>query len=241
MGDELTQPVSPAALLRARFLKAALKRGTPPTLLHTISRGEDVPTTRLEDTPDIQRAHLERLVENAPEAMTVLDADLRVIRINAEFTRMFGYTAEEAIGRTIQELIVPEGHLHETREIAETLGRTDRVSLETKRRHKDGTLVDVSILGTALCADGKPIICYGIYSDISEQKRAAALNSALYRIAEKASSAEDLQQFYRSVHSIVGELMYARTFYIALFDPDRQLITFLYFQDEDDAPPPGRN
>jgi hypothetical protein len=61
-----------------------------------------------------------------------------------------------------------------------------------------------------------------LYRDISEQKRAEALSAALLRIAEKASSPDDLQQFYGAMHNIVAELMYARNFYVALYDKETQ-------------------
>jgi PAS domain S-box-containing protein len=64
-----------------------------------------------------------------------------------------------------------------------------------------------------------------------------ALSSALYRVAEKSSSAHDLQQFFAAVHSIVDELMYARNFYIALYDSATELLSFPYFVDEQDAAP----
>jgi len=47
---------------------------------------------------------------------------------------------------------------------------------------------------------------------ISDRKRVEALSSALYRVAEQSSSAQDLQQFFTAVHSIVDELMYAKNF-----------------------------
>ena len=48
------------------------------------------------------------------------------------------------------------------------------------------------------------------------------VQDALYRIADAASAAEDLHAFYATIHGIVGELMYARNFYIALYDDERQ-------------------
>ena len=57
---------------------------------------------------------------------------------------------------------------------------------------------------------------------------------ALYRIAELASAAEDLQEFYRAIHEVVGELMYAKNFFIALFDEERQRTNWPYFVDERD-------
>jgi PAS domain S-box-containing protein len=78
------------------------------------------------------------------------------------------------------------------------------------------------------------------YRDISDRKRVEALSSALYRVAEKSSSAHDLQQFFAAVHGIVDELMYARNFYIALYDSATDLLTFPYFVDERDAAPPPK-
>jgi two-component system cell cycle sensor histidine kinase/response regulator CckA len=243
MGDEITQPVSDAAILRARFLKAALESGAPPRL--TQSPPEAEPARRAEhswllNNPEIQKAYLEELVESAPEAITLLDLNYRVLRINSEFTRMFGYTAEEALGREVGSLIVPPNLEEEARTVSDALNRGQKISIETKRRRKDGTLVDVSILGTPVSVGGGRVALYAIYRDISERKRAEQLNSALYRIAEKASSAEDLNEFYAAIHSIVAELMYARNFYIAVLDPATQYLSFPYWVDEEDPVPAPR-
>ncbi|HSE50534.1 MAG TPA: ATP-binding protein [Terriglobales bacterium] len=63
---------------------------------------------------------------------------------------------------------------------------------------------------------------------------------ALYRITETASTAEDLDQMYASLHKIIGELMYAANFYIALYDPVAEWITFPYYIDVAEEPPPAR-
>jgi PAS domain S-box-containing protein len=75
----------------------------------------------------------------------------------------------------------------------------------------------------------------------AERTRAAKLQSALYRIAELASAARDLQEFYRALHAIVGELMDARNFYLALYDEERGQISYPYYVDEADANPPKPN
>jgi PAS domain S-box-containing protein len=63
---------------------------------------------------------------------------------------------------------------------------------------------------------------------------------ALYRIAETAWTAQDLRQMYAAVHKIISELMYAENFYIALYDPATDLISFPYFIDKTDEPPAPR-
>ncbi|HEY7525672.1 MAG TPA: GAF domain-containing protein [Candidatus Limnocylindria bacterium] len=67
-----------------------------------------------------------------------------------------------------------------------------------------------------------------------EHRRTAKVQAALYRIAETASAAEDMQAFYGDIHQIVRELMYADNFYIALYDEVRRAINFPYFRDEVD-------
>src|SRR5882724_4366988 len=55
-----------------------------------------------------QKAQLDELFEQAPEGIVLLDVEDRVLRANPEFTRIFGYAPEEAIGTPINELIAPE-------------------------------------------------------------------------------------------------------------------------------------
>jgi PAS domain S-box-containing protein len=75
----------------------------------------------------------------------------------------------------------------------------------------------------------------------ADEARAAKVQDALYRIAELASAAQDMQEFYRAIHEIVGELMDARNLYIALYDDERQLINYPYWADEldEDWPEPS--
>ena len=70
---------------------------------------------------------------------------------------------------------------------------------------------------------------------LEQQQRVQA---ALYRIAETANAARDLQDFYASIHEIVSGLTYGENFYIALFDREREMISFPYFRDSVDEGTP---
>ncbi len=67
---------------------------------------------------------------------------------------------------------------------------------------------------------------------IAERERAEHLQAALFQIAELSSRPGDMLEFFGSLHGIVGELLYARNFYIALFDTDTQEVSFPYYVDE---------
>lgn len=74
-----------------------------------------------------------------------------------------------------------------------------------------------------------------LQAEIDERQRAEKLQSALFRIAELSMSAPSLDDFYREVHGIVGELLYARNFYIAMISDDGERLEFPYSIDERDG------
>lgn len=69
-------------------------------------------------------------------------------------------------------------------------------------------------------------------------QRAEIIQAALYRISEAAQTSEDLEALYRLIHSVIGELMPADNFYIALYDNAQELLSFPYFVDAFDSTPP---
>jgi PAS domain S-box-containing protein len=186
---------------------------------------------------DIHRQYLEQLFQTFPDALIVVDPSFRVQCVNREFQRVFGYTASEILGQPIDTLLFPPDRSAEGQWIGQCLQRGEQLTLETQRRCKDGTLVDVSAFSAPLFIDGRVVAFYATYRDISERKRAEALNSALYRIAEKAGATHDLQQFFAAIHGIVDELMCARNFSVVIYDPESQLLSFPYCVDEQESAP----
>src|SRR5438552_1316570 len=75
----------------------------------------------------------------------------------------------------------------------------------------------------------------------AQRHHADKVQAALYRIAELAGAARDMQEFYREVHGVVGELMYAKNLFIALYDAERQRISWPYWEDEVDVDWPDTN
>jgi PAS domain S-box-containing protein len=119
-----------------------------------------------------QKAHFEKLFQLAPEAIVLRDLDNRVLRVNQEFARMFGYPVEEALGRNVKNLIVPEDEYQQCDQLREALKRGERVNAELIRRRKDGTRFNVSFVAAPVSVGGNEPEIYGIYRDITERKRA---------------------------------------------------------------------
>jgi two-component system, cell cycle sensor histidine kinase and response regulator CckA len=198
-----------------------------------------------EPPPDIKKldealtakTYFDQIIENAPEAISIVDPERRILRINGEFTRLFGFTPAEALGKRLDQLIVPPDRYTETAWIGESVKTENKISLETCRQRKDGSLIEVLLSTARITLHDEFVGAFASYRDITEQKRAEQLNAALYAIAARSQSAEDLQQFFAAIHNILGQLMNARNFYISLYDPQSQLLSFPYFVDEEDPTP----
>jgi PAS domain S-box-containing protein len=243
----ISNPAPPPPSLSWNFEKATPEK----TIAETIADKTTIDPTTLdktspeaknsaptpEDILSIRRQYLEQIFQSSPDPLIITDANFRGQCINQEFQTMFGYSAAETLGRPIDEIIFPPDRAAEAQWIAQCLQRGEPLTLETQRRCKDGTLLDVCVSSAPLIIDGQAVAFYAIYRDISERKRAEALSSALYRIAEKASAAQDLQQFFAAIHGIVDELMCARNFSIAIHDPESGLLSFPYFVDEQESAP----
>src|SRR5438552_4437152 len=78
----------------------------------------------------------------------------------------------------------------------------------------------------------------GSVMDVSKERKAEAIQSAVYKISEAANAAKDLPELYRQIHKVIGGLMPATNFYIALYDDWAQTLSFPYFVDEEESPPP---
>src|SRR6202795_3471832 len=93
-----------------------------------------------------RKEQLDGLFELSPDAVILTDDDFHVLRVNKEFTRVFGYTAEEAAGQWFPELIVPEELRAEGVKNRDRLISGNRIELEAVRQRKDGVRFHVSVV-----------------------------------------------------------------------------------------------
>jgi PAS domain S-box-containing protein len=142
----------------------------------------------LKDTKASLRAGLERLaaiVQFSDDAIISKDLDGIITSWNNGAERLFGYSAEEVIGKSITILMPPERQ-DEEGTILRLIRRGHRIEhYETVRQRKDGSLVDISLTISPLRdAEGKIIGASKIARDITERKRSEAQMSMLAREAE---------------------------------------------------------
>jgi len=119
-----------------------------------------------------EKAYLDSLFESAQEAIVVTDRQGKILRANGEFGRLFRYGPEEIRGQVLDDLIAAENFHEEAVSVTRAVAKGEKVAFEGVRRRKDGSPVHVSVLAAPIFIDGRLEAVYGIYRDITEQKRA---------------------------------------------------------------------
>ena len=170
---------------------------------------------------------LTAIVDSSDDAIVSKDLNGTITSWNKSAERLFGYTAEEIVGRPVT-LLIPSDRQDEEPQIIDRLKAGERVDhFETLRRRKDGTLLNISLtISPVRDENGQIVGASKIARDITEQKRAEAeirrANQDLEQFAFSAS--HDLQEPLRSV-KIYSELLSQR--YGGKFDG--QALEFLEF------------
>jgi Amt family ammonium transporter len=120
------------------------------------------------------RAPKSRLMEDVlasiPEAVVIVHGN-HVLYTNPAFTQLFGYTADEAGGANLRELIVPETRHHELAMLEKEVDQEGRVAVDTVRMNKDGELIDVALVIAPLRVNGASVGYVLSFRDITERKQ----------------------------------------------------------------------
>src|ERR1051325_8434925 len=149
-------------------------------------------------SPGLAGYWLSAIIESADDAIISKTLDGIITSWNAGAARIFGYTADEVLGKPVT-ILFPEDHINEEPEILARLKAGQRVEhYETIRKRKDGSLVEISLtVSPILDASGKVIGASKIARDISDRKRA---EKALAEQAEIIETVNKLGQ------TLAGEL-----------------------------------
>jgi len=123
-----------------------------------------------EEQLEIQREFFRQLFENSPIAIVILDRDDKIIDINKAFEDLFYFKRDEVKNLTINQLIVPPDKKSEGSLLSNKVLNDEIIITETQRMRKDGSLVDVLVIGYPILHKGERVGIFGMYKDITQQK-----------------------------------------------------------------------
>ncbi len=179
------------------------------------------------------------ITDTASSAIYVYDGQ-RFLYCNRATEQIIGYTLEQLLAMDPMEVVHPDSRdMVRRRSEARFSGLPVPPRYEFMVVTKSGETKWLDFSGSLIDFAGKPSVL-GTAFDVTSRKRVEQLQSALYRIADHASTNDRLEDLFSAVHGIIGELMYAPNFYIAIYDAPTGLMSFPYFVDEAQSPPAAR-
>ena len=182
------------------------------------------------------------VVDNSYEGILIVDDAFKIIYCNDELCRILGYSREEIVDQDFRNFLADESRATVVDHyIRRQKGEWIPSQYEFSIVRKNGEKRTVEIRSAVIKDSSRKIKTLAQILDITEQKRGEKIKDSIYKISEAAHSAQNLEELFRSIHNIIGELMPAKNFYIALYDYDREILSFPYFADEyDETPAPKR-
>lgn len=170
---------------------------------------------------NLDLATLVAIIRSSDDAIITKTLDGIVTSWNPAAERLFGYPAEEMIGRPIT-LLFPADRLHEEEDFQRRIRAGQRVDhFETVRVRKDGSHLDISVtLSPVVDAEGRLVGISKIARDISEEKRTREIARRLAAVSEASPVNLKLDDLLQSLLRLVQEFLHADTVAFLTATPD---------------------
>ncbi len=215
-------------------------------IIGLLSTGQDI-SARLDSDLELQNseARFRAIFEQAAIGAALLETKTgRYIQINQKYCDLLGYTLEEMLTKTFQDVTFPDD-VQENEDYNALLmaGKIPQFSIEKRYIRKNGSTMWGSLTASPIWSPGEKPNTYfhiAILEDITEQKQEKEILRTLLQISQAADQAESLADLFQNFHQIIKKVMPAENLYIALYDQKQDLLTFPYYIDEKDAPLPPK-
>lgn len=119
-----------------------------------------------------QAIYLDKLIQNSPLGIVVLDRQSRVQLVNSSFEKMFQYSREELAAIDIGTMGLPDSNATEAAQLIPQIFAGNTVHRTVRQRRKDEQILDLTLRGVPLLLNDEVQGAYLLYEDISEQVRA---------------------------------------------------------------------
>jgi PAS domain S-box-containing protein len=158
--------------------------------------------------------------------MVISTLDGKVVRLNRAFTEVFGWTLDELRGKHIP-YVPPDLQQDSEEAVKRLLEEKLIIRHETRRLTKDGRILDVILRGVIYSEDedepGGELV---LLRDITEEKRAARINEALFRISMALPEYPDLGDLLDYISGEMKRLLNVEVAHVLLLDDERKEIFF---------------
>ncbi|MBE0539095.1 MAG: PAS domain S-box protein [Ignavibacterium sp.] len=184
-------------------------------------------------------------VEQSKSTVVITDTSGNIEYVNPRFTDITGYTIEEAIGKNTRILKSNQNDDKIYADLWKTISSGKEWQGELLNKKKNGELFwELVSISPVKNKEGVTTNYLAVKEDISERKKSEKLEKALYQISRAVSDKDDLNELYSSIHKSLENVLPVENLFIAIYDQQKNLLSFPYFVDEFDEPyetsAPGR-
>ena len=177
------------------------------------------------------------LVERASDGILIIQDGI-VKYVNPHLAQLRGQSADEIIGTRFEAYIHPDERPTISERYRRRLAGEDvPATYETVLVRVDQSKVYAELSAGIVSYEGRPANLI-VVRDVTERKQAENVQNAIYEIARSVISTASLDELYRAIHQALEKILPVDNFYIALYDPLQNLLSFPYFVDQYDAPAP---
>ncbi len=195
-------------------------------------------TKRLEEKKKLRESERNRIfhIQQSPLAIIEWDLEFNVRQWNQAAEEIFGYTAEEALGRYCN-FILPKKQEDKIEGIWDTILETkNSTNSINKNQRKNGDIILCEWHNTPLFDEKNNIVAIASFAqDITERAKSEELRSVLYNISNAANTAQSLNTLIKQIRDELTTVIDTTNFFVALYDQETESFSLPFFSDEKDS------
>lgn len=230
-----------------RFYESRLMVSGPDEVLAVV---RDITQQKMAQNKQLEAEERYRQLVEQITAITYIDSadgTQTAYYISPQIHTLLGYHPEEwmAEERIWRRLIHPDDREWVLNEVDRCNQAGKEIAMEYRLVAKDGHVVwvrDEAVMSRDKA--GKPIAWRGMMLDITARKQAELMQAAAFQISQAALTSTSLEELFPSIHQTLKALLPTDNFYIAIYEPKNDLLSFPYWADvKDEKPnpaPPGK-
>ncbi len=190
----------------------------------------------------------ELIAETIPDAFVILE-DGRIRFANRAFSQIFAIEDEAALGKPFEQLVDPSGRFPMVAGDLETTphpeGEETPAPTSVLYRTPSGEQRWLEVRLSRVANLGRGALEVALIRDVTEQRRVFSLRQVLFEMTIEAQRAREPGELFAALQQVLGRVMDARNLFVALYNRERDELTFPFYRDEMDpeapAPmPPGK-
>ncbi|MBU1567368.1 MAG: PAS domain S-box protein, partial [Proteobacteria bacterium] len=176
---------------------------------------------------------LQTIIEGTHALLLSVDINGYFTYVNDATARAVAYTnSEELIGKSYLHFV----HLEDRQKVLDTfINQVNTLQQSSMQEFRitdtNGKVKWISLLSSLTIKEGQVVGQIGVAQDISERKQAEQINRMLFAIANAVNSNEDLNELYKRIRLILGNIIDVTNFFIAIIDRSKRTVSFPYHVD----------